>query len=184
MSNPIGATGKQVASNIKRLRGAMQYKELAEKLEAIGRPLSPVAIRDAENGKRKVDVDDLMAFAIVFGVSPLTLLLPASGSRHVQVKITGCNERFGSNVVWLWARGDEPLEVPSDSSASAKAIAEYRDRAVPSIEERFYASNFNGVPLEDLLAALAIDSKQGEPQLMQTLIDVRQRLQRSQGVKE
>ena len=64
ITNPIEATGEQVAANIKRLRGSMQYKELSERLATVGRSMPPVAIRDAENGKRRVDVDDLMAFAI------------------------------------------------------------------------------------------------------------------------
>ncbi|KFI51451.1 helix-hairpin-helix DNA-binding motif-containing protein [Bifidobacterium callitrichos DSM 23973] len=119
----------------------MQYKDLAEKLAEVGRPLTPVAIRDAENGKRKVDVDDLMALAIVFEVSPLTLLLPESGSRDITTRITGYPDEMGSNVAWLWARGDEPLELPqdpalSDHSGNDRAIALFRLHARPEIQAR------------------------------------------------
>ena len=108
----------------------MQYKDLAQKLADIGRPLTPVAIRDAENGKRKVDVDDLMAFAIVFGVSPLTLLLPDSGSPYVMAGVTGYPHDLSSNVLWMWAGGYEPLEL-TDVDVK-RQIAEYRERALPS----------------------------------------------------
>lgn len=139
MSNPIDHTGKQVAANIKRLRGAMQYKELAEKLASIGHPLTPVAIRDAESGKRKVDVDDLMAFAMVFEVSPLTLLLPNSGSRDTTTQLTGYSHKIGCNIAWLWACGDEPIEVPHDPArkdGNRSTIAAYRQRAKPTVDER------------------------------------------------
>lgn len=148
-----------MAANIKRLRGSVQYKELSEQLAAIGRPMTPVAIRDAENGKRRVDVDDLMAFAIVFGVSPLTLLLPASAAVNITTKITGYPHEIGSNIAWMWARGDEPIEVPHapGGASNNKAIAEYRLRAKPAIIERREGasmaldfSRFKGTSLEDL----------------------------------
>ena len=141
ITNPMGATGNQVAANIKRLRGSVQYKELSEQLAAIGRPMTPVAIRDAENGKRRVDVDDLMAFAIVFGVSPLTLLMPEYGSKDITTRITGYPDEMGSNIAWLWGRADEPLEVPQDPllpdhSINDREIAIFRLHARPEIEPR------------------------------------------------
>lgn len=139
--NPTGPTGLQVAANVKRLRGGMQYKELAERLKAIGRPIATLGLRRIESGERKVDVDDLMALAIVFDVSPLTLLLPESGSRDITTRITGYPDEMGSNVAWLWARGDEPLELPqdpalSDHSGNDRAIALFRLHARPEIEAR------------------------------------------------
>ena len=141
ITNPMGATGNQVAATIKRLRGSVQYKELSEQLAAIGRPMTPVAIRDAENGKRRVDVDDLMAFAIVFGVSPLTLLMPEYGSKDITTRITGYPDEMGSNIAWLWGRADEPLEVPQDPllpdhSMNDREIAIFRLHARPEIEPR------------------------------------------------
>ena len=110
--NQVAETGHTVAANIKRLRGTMQYKQLAEKLSEVGRPIAELGLRKIESGERKVDVDDLMAFAIVFGVSPLTLLMPEYGSSDITTRITGYPDQVGTNVAWLWARGDEPLEVP------------------------------------------------------------------------
>lgn len=139
--NQVAETGYTVAANIKRLRGAMQYKQLAEKLAEIGRPIAELGLRKIESGERKVDVDDLMAFAIVFGVSPLTLLMPEYASRDITTRITGYPEQMGSNVAWLWARGDEPLEVPQDPALgnhaqNDRAIALFRLHSVPTIDKR------------------------------------------------
>ena len=139
--NQVAETGHTVAANIKRLRGTMQYKQLAERLAELGRPIAELGLRKIESGERKVDVDDLMAFAIVFGVSPLTLLMPEYGSRNVTTRITGYPEQMGSNIAWLWARGEEPLEVPQDPALgnhaqNDRAIALFRLRSVPAIDER------------------------------------------------
>lgn len=130
-----------MAANIARLRGGMQYKELAERLAAIGWPLTPVAIRDIENAKRNVTVDDLMAFAIVFDVSPLTLLMPQSGSKDITTHVTGYADEMGCNVAWLWARADEPLELPQDPALPSHAMndketALFRLRSRPDIDPR------------------------------------------------
>ena len=139
--NQVAETGHTVAANIKRLRGTMQYKQLAERLAELGRPIAELGLRKIESGERKVDVDDLMTFAIVFGVSPLTLLMPEYGSRDVTTRITGYPEQMGSNIAWLWARGDEPLEVPQDPALgnhaqNDRAIALFRLRSVPTIDKR------------------------------------------------
>lgn len=139
--NQVAETGHTVAANIKRLRGTMQYKQLAEKLSEVGRPIAELGLRKIESGERKVDVDDLMAFAIVFGVSPLTLLMPEYGSSDITTRITGYPDQVGTNVAWLWARGDEPLEVPqdpalTDHAQTDRAIALFRLHSVPTIDPR------------------------------------------------
>lgn len=135
--NQIDSTGQQVADNIKRLRGGMQYKELAEKLKGAGRPITPIGLKRIETCERKVDVDDLMAFAVVFDVSPLTILLPPSGSKSITGQITGCDHELGCNVIWSWATGNEPLAVPKTQPGYDRAVAEYQGRAIPQpIENR------------------------------------------------
>lgn len=157
--NAVEDTGRQVAANVKRLRGGMTYRELSDRLEEVGRPIAVLGLKRIESGERKVDVDDLMAFAIVFGVSPLTLLLPASAAVNITTKITGYPHEIGSNIAWMWARGDEPIEVPHapGGASNNKAIAEYRLRAKPAIIERREGasmaldfSRFKGTSLEDL----------------------------------
>jgi hypothetical protein len=49
--------------------GAMQYQELAERLEKVGRPIPVLGLRRIESEERRVDADDLVDWAIVLGVS-------------------------------------------------------------------------------------------------------------------
>lgn len=133
--NQVSSTGSQVAENVKRLRGGGTYKELSKDLANLGREITVLGLRRIESGERKVDVDDLMALAIVFGVSPLTLLLPPGGSVELTTKITGMNREISQNVAWLWARGDEPLRF-SEASTPEEDIARYRIRSTPFIARR------------------------------------------------
>lgn len=129
--NGIGDTGKQVAENVKRLRGGMTYKELSARLAEVGREITVLGLRRIEAGERKVDVDDLMALAVVFGVSPLTLLLPISGNDTETAEMTGHDGKLGCNVMWSWAIGAEPLRVPASPTAYKQSVAKYRRQAVP-----------------------------------------------------
>lgn len=73
-------TGKTVAANVRRLREArgLSTYDLSRALAEAGRPIAPSAIAKVERAERRVDVGDLMALAVVLGVSPVTLLLPAN----------------------------------------------------------------------------------------------------------
>jgi len=131
-------TGQRVAENIKRLRGATQYKELSARLSEVGRPIPPLGLRRIEAGERRVDVDDLVALAVVFGVSPLTLLLPEDGSDDLASYMTAVPWEVAHNVQWLWALGEEPLQLPDagqgDEAQRAKRV--YSLRAKPTVDPR------------------------------------------------
>lgn len=73
-----GPTGKHVFENVKRLRAEkrLSLAQLAELLAEAGRPIRTTGLHRLENGKRRVDVDDLVGLAEVFGVSPMALLSP------------------------------------------------------------------------------------------------------------
>lgn len=141
---PLGPTGKLVAENVKRLRGPMQYKELAEKLAAIDRPIPALGLRRIEAGERRVDADDLVALAVVFGVSPLTLLLPRDGAAVVASPMTGAARPVAHNVQWLWGLGEEPLQLPSDvlDDELMRRKVTFSTSAKPRIDER-------GAPIPD-----------------------------------
>lgn len=137
--NPLGPTGEIVRRNVARLRGGMQYKELAERLVEIGRPIPALGLRRIEAGERRVDADDLVALAVAFGVSPLTLLLPADGAYELASPMTGVPDRdVAHNTQWLWALGKEPLAIPGfgNSSYAHKETREFQVRAVPDVEPR------------------------------------------------
>jgi hypothetical protein len=73
----IGPVGRQVAESIRwgRRRAHMSVRALAQRLADLGRPTQPSAITKTEHGERRVDVDDLVAFAQALASSPSQLLL-------------------------------------------------------------------------------------------------------------
>lgn len=158
--NSIDSTGLMVARNIKRLRGDMSLVELSARLRQVGRVIQPLILGRIESGERKVDVDDLMAFAIVFNVSPLTLLLPESGSAAASVKITGTSHEYGSNILWLWGRGDEPLDIDAimgdeyggfiTRDDKIEGDIEYKNKVIPYTSEqerKIFAFSYKAKPI-------------------------------------
>src|SRR6476661_6760490 len=77
-----GPTAATVIANLKRLRDDrnLTYTQLSNRLKALAHwSISPVGVRRIEDGERRVTVDDLLAFAVALGVSPVTLLMPNAG---------------------------------------------------------------------------------------------------------
>lgn len=72
---PVGENLIRAVQQLRRLRG-MTYKQLSAALEAAGRPIFPLGLSRLEKAERRVDVDELVAFASVFGVAPAELLAP------------------------------------------------------------------------------------------------------------
>jgi transcriptional regulator with XRE-family HTH domain len=101
-----GVTGATTMENLKRARGEMTYAELSRRLEAVGRPIPSLGLRRIEAGERRVDVDDLMALAVVLRVSPLALLLPHGGQSETSDFVAGS---VRNDQLWQWAIGEVPL---------------------------------------------------------------------------
>lgn len=103
----LGPAGEAVRLNIRRIRDAQGISgaELSQRMRNEGRPIPLVGIQRIESGERRVDVDDLMAFAIVLGVTPITLLMP------VGVQPDDGLSRYGSTAAafWEWLRAELPL---------------------------------------------------------------------------
>lgn len=111
----LGPTGRTVAANVKRLRESrgITLRALSAALKERGRPLSADALNKIENGDgnqergiRRVDVDDLMALAVVLEVSPVALLLPHDARGDAVVTAAG---QVNGREAWKWARSIEPL---------------------------------------------------------------------------
>lgn len=81
----VGPVGRQVAANVKTLRGRIPVRELSARLEQLGRPILPSGITKIEQGARRVDVDDLAALAEAFDVSPYRLLLPGADQNIAEI---------------------------------------------------------------------------------------------------
>jgi transcriptional regulator with XRE-family HTH domain len=130
----LGPTGEHVAENLQRLRGAMSYRELSERLEALGRPIPVLGLSRIESKARRVDADDLVALAIALDVSPVRLLLPPRTSARAKgyegVQLAPEVERTWV-AAWRWAVGDQPLmerhkELPLDDVRVRDFITENR----------------------------------------------------------
>ncbi len=108
-----GATSDTVSANIRDIRTAqnLNYTQVSEQLETLGRSISAVGIRRIENGERRVDVDDLSAIAVALRVSPASLLMPnlEKVTEKDLVPITGWHKPITATVVWRWLTAVEPL---------------------------------------------------------------------------
>lgn len=109
----LGETGATVARNIRQIRKkrGLQYVELAEQLERLGREIPTWGLRKIESGGRRVDADDLVAIAVALGVSPASLLMPnlATVAANDLVPITGWQKPMTATVLWRWLTAWEPL---------------------------------------------------------------------------
>jgi len=101
-------TSDAVAQNIARARKSLGWTllDLENALTTAGHRISLSALSKIENRSRKVDVDDLMAIAVVLDVSPAALLLPVGDLDEV-VPVTGGRGSVG--VFWEWAFGTTSL---------------------------------------------------------------------------
>ncbi|WP_409430821.1 XRE family transcriptional regulator [Mycobacterium sp. SMC-16] len=143
--NPLGATGKAVADNIKLLRGDMQYVKLAAQLEVLGRPIPTLGLRKIESYERRVDADDLAALAVALGVSPASLLMPnlAEVAKDDLVPITGWHKEITATVVWRWLSAAAPLVYGEDAYFMARGLPSWER------EERMRPIMFPGESLGD-----------------------------------
>ncbi|MGO9079900.1 MAG: helix-turn-helix domain-containing protein [Streptosporangiaceae bacterium] len=60
----------------RRRVSGLTYKEVSDRSREIGRPIPALGLSRIEKGNRRVDVDDLVALAIVLESSPVELLEP------------------------------------------------------------------------------------------------------------
>lgn len=90
----------------------MSLTALAGKLQDLGHPLGTTAIHKIEQGERKPDVDDLVAFALALGAAPNVLLLPPRGT---EVPLTSAVAMPFAEA-WRWARDGVPATVDGADS--------------------------------------------------------------------
>lgn len=114
----IGPVGRQVIANIEDLRKArgLSFQALAARLAKIGRPIGDTVLHRQSKGQRRIDADDLVAFALVFGVNPNALLLPRDADDDDQMPLAPNIVRQRVGAVWDWADGRMPLPGPDDAA--------------------------------------------------------------------
>lgn len=120
-----GPTGETVAQNLARLRKirGMSTRQLSGALERMGRSISPSGITRMEKAERHMTADELVAMAIVFGVSPSALLLPLEDADDVAIEVTGAGP-VPADTAWDWMDGKRPLQWTDGDPSTASF--EYR----------------------------------------------------------
>jgi 8-oxo-dGTP pyrophosphatase MutT (NUDIX family) len=110
---PLGPVGGYVIENLAQLRAErrLTYRQLADRLEQLGRPIPTLGLSRIEKGNRRVDVDDLVALAVALDVSPATLLLPSDTGipdGGDEVELTG-RLRLSGYAARQWMAGHSAL---------------------------------------------------------------------------
>jgi transcriptional regulator with XRE-family HTH domain len=102
-----GPASERVADNVKELRTERRLKldDLADRLAELGRPILKTGLSKLETGARRVDVDDLLALALVLDVTPNRLLLTADAGDETVELVPDMQVPAAS--AWAWACGDE-----------------------------------------------------------------------------
>ena len=149
---PLGPSGDAVRSNIKRIRENQRIPvtELSARMQGLDRPIPPLGIHRIEDGQRRVDVDDLVAFAVALGVSPASLLMPDVESIEDQVVVTGSPEPLVAGRAWAWIGGQLPIseEAPL-TTFIATAWPLWRWRQVSSAVNEALTERQKSIPDED-----------------------------------
>ncbi|WP_220473773.1 helix-turn-helix domain-containing protein [Mycobacteroides abscessus] len=107
----MGWTGETVMHNLPRYRGLrhMKLTDLSEKLAELGRPMSVPTLSAIENGKRRIDVDDLVHLALALDVTPSALMMPEVERAHELPDAPGSVAWTDAHDWWAWLVGRNPL---------------------------------------------------------------------------
>jgi transcriptional regulator with XRE-family HTH domain len=105
---PRGPISGYVVENVKRLRAERRWSlaELSDEMEKAGRPMLASGLHRLEQGKRRIDVDDVVALGIAFDKDPVTLLLPPKADGVVRLTV---EREVSAELAWAWMRGNTSL---------------------------------------------------------------------------
>src|SRR5215831_934583 len=120
---PLGPIGHYVIKNLEQLRGlrGLSYRELSDRLKALGRPIPTLGLSRIEKGSRRVDADDLVALALALRVNPAALLLPRTGGVEDVVELAP-HVRQSMLRAWRWMEGAGPLPQSGDDRVAWQEI--------------------------------------------------------------
>ena len=108
----------------------MSQQQLAARLGELGRPMQASAVAKVETGDRRVDVDDLVAFAIALNVAPARLLVPDVTEDAEVQPVASLTVPAWS--LWQWASGQHALAQEDDDQRDA----DVRERELAFADER------------------------------------------------
>jgi transcriptional regulator with XRE-family HTH domain len=103
-----GPVSRRVVENVKALRDQLGWSlaRLSQELERVGRPILATGLHRLEQGKRRIDADDLVGLALALRVTPARLLLPAE---PVDAVLLTEQRSVSWQEAWRWVSGEQPL---------------------------------------------------------------------------
>lgn len=110
-----------------RTRKGWTQQQLSERLNDLGRRMDRAALARIETGDRQVSIDELVELSAVLGVTPIHMVIPASGDHLVDI---APELSVSPRQARGWIRGQSPLR-PED------AHTYYTEVSVDEIEERY-----------------------------------------------
>lgn len=166
--NEIGPIGQRVAQNIKQLRerSRLSQEQLAAAVRRLGRPVNRSAVTKTEDATRRIDVDDLVAFALALRSTPNRLLLAGTADIDKPYQVTA-EYRVSERNAWLWALGERPLDRGFDAPELQIVVEDDRLRW-------FVQENRPDRPMEHPLTNPILR----DPEIMRALRDVAREAQR------
>lgn len=134
---PPAPAGEVLAANLKRLREEQRltYVELSNRLAETRRPIPVLGLRRIERGERRVDVDDLLALALVLSAHPVDLLVPGNAADDAPYAVTPTVTTTAGTVRgWIGGTAflvdpESPLEFATAIRTMPKARAQAMTRA-------------------------------------------------------
>lgn len=147
----LGPVGEALKGNLRRIREAQRltYVELSDRLSDVGRPIPVLGLRRIERGERRVDIDDLVALAVVLATSPVDLLVPGEAPDDEEYGITP-EVTSTAAVARDWIAGVDFLSPPQTPVDLAKAI-----QAMPRERAQMLAGKWSATTLEDQARVVA-----------------------------
>lgn len=116
----------------------MPLTELERQLIAVGVPIPRLGLQRLEEGKRKVDTEEIIGLALVFNVPPVMLMFPFHTSSDPTVLVTG-TDQVPARVVdtraalrWFAGRGTLGDERPSPGQVQLRLLDDH-DRLVDEV---------------------------------------------------
>jgi transcriptional regulator with XRE-family HTH domain len=102
-----GETFTRRLTQVRENRG-WSKQQLTDALGRVGYPIERMAVTRAEQGDRKITIDDLFGFAAALDVPPWWLVLPLDSDAPMRIG----NLPTTAGAVEAWLSGDHPLPFP------------------------------------------------------------------------
>lgn len=128
----VGTAGRNLIANVDRLRAGREWswRRVSAELEKAGRVIPPLGLARFLQEGRRMDVDDLLTLAAVFGVTPDVLLADPEASAAAMAEVPPALR----DVRDLAASVGQLLAAPGDGLA-ARQVSRALSRVQLAIEE-------------------------------------------------